>query len=239
MRGSKQLALIVCLGFTGVGVAWADPTPQLRVDYIENPYAPHDTHGSTLRLGTSVGFLHGQRQDVQSLGGTLAGGQRFGRLALEAELGLANLNATDLTNAKLGTQQRLGITARFDVLRLESRVVGPNSMFAVYVEGGAAQVWTQWSKPGASDPERIVPSNSGRVEGQVGFGIMLDHRLQEPVTIPRRVGWFLGWRVAFSPHDSEAAAVCRGLTCRVAAPMPAAMYTDRAMLFQSSMQVTW
>ncbi len=239
MRSSKPLVVIACLGVTGANVAWADPTPQLGVEYVESPFAPHDTHGSTLRLGTSVGFIHGQRQDVRTLGGTLAGGQRFGRLALEAELGLANLNATDLTDARLGTQERLGLTARFDVLRLESHVVGPNTLFAVYVEGGAAKVWTAWGKPAAGDAERMVPENTGRVEGQVGFGIMLDHRLQEPVTVPRRVGWFLGWRMAFAPHASESAAVCRGLTCRVATPMPDATYTDRTMLFQSSMQVTW
>jgi hypothetical protein len=237
---TSRLLVVACLA--AARTAAADPSQQLGIEYIEDPYAPHDTHGSTVRLGTSVGFIHGERQDVMSLGGTLSGGQRFGRLALEAELGLSNLRSTGTAepDVPLGRQQRLGVVARFDVLRLDSHVVGPNSMAAVYVEGGAAQVWTQWLRPAADDTiERMVPENSGRVEGEVGFGIMIEHRLQEPITIPRRVGWFLGWRMGFAPHDSEAASICRGEMCRSATPMPESTYTDRTMLFQSSMQVTW
>jgi hypothetical protein len=246
-------AVLACLSFTGSHVAWADPAQlgpsqlgpsQLGIEYIEDPYAPHVTNGSTLRLGTSIGFIHDARvgSDVLSMGGTLSGGQRFGRLAIEAELSLANLESTGTgdPDVKLGTQQRLGVIARFDVLRLGSHVVGPNSMAALYVEGGAAQVWTQWLRPDADDmTTRTVPDNSGRVEGEVGFGIMIDHRLQEPITVPRRVGWFLGWRMGFAPHDAETAAICRGESCRTATPMPDATYTDRTLLFQSSMQVTW
>lgn len=243
MLSSRRLwtgvAVLACLGFTGAHVAWADPAQQLGIDYIEDPYAPHVTTGSTARLGTAVGFIYGERQDVMALGMAAAGGHRFGRLTLEAELGLFQLQTADNTETKLGSQQRLGVIGRFDVLRAGSRIVGPNSMFAAYVEGGAAQTWTQWLRPGNADPERMVPDDAKRVEGLVGFGIMIDHRLQEPITVPRRVGWFLGWRMAYAPHDAEAASICRGVVCRAAPTMPEARYTDRAMLFQSSMSVTW
>lgn len=237
MGTPSRVAVLVCLG---VGVARADPPPQLAIQYVEDPYAPHVTDGSTLRLGTSVGFIHGQLQDVMAIGGTLGVGHRFGRLALEAELALANLDANDGANTHLGAQQMLGVNARFDVIRIGPRYVGPNSLLALYVEGGTQRIWEQWSLPNAGDPERMVPDNSGRVAGDVGFGIMLEHRLQEPISIPRRVAWFLGWRMGFTPHDAETASICRGTECRTASmPEQPATYVDRATMFQSSMQITW
>jgi hypothetical protein len=238
---SRVLWLVACLGVTGADVARADPAQQLAIDYIENPYAPHTTNGSTFRLGTSVGFIHGQLEDVMAVGATMALGHRFGRLALEAELGLAAIDGTDIANTRLGSEQTLGVIARFDVIRIGSRYVGPNSMLAIYVEGGAQRIWEQWLDPGANDPARMVPDNSGRVEGTVGFGLMLEHRLQEPITIPRRVGWFLGWRMGFTPHEAETGAICRGTVCEAATTttMPGESYTDRSTMFQSSMQITW
>lgn len=237
-------ALAVLVVSLAPALAAADPADQLKIDYVEDPYAPHVTNGSTLRLGTSVGFIHNERigTGVLSLGGTLSGGERFGRLALEAELALAKLSSsgTGEPDAEVGTQQRLGVIARFDVVRFDSHVAGPNSMAAIYLEGGAAQVWTQWLRPAAGDTAtRMVPDNSGRVEGEVGFGVMIEHRLQEPITVPRRVAWFLGWRMGFAPHEAEDASICRGQSCLTALPMPDATYTDRTVLFQSSMQVTW
>ncbi len=200
--------MLVCLGIGSVAsVARADAPPQLAIQYVEDPYAPHVTDGTTLRLGTSVGFIHGQLEDVMAIGATLGVGHRYGRLAIEAELALANLDAEDGANTHLGTQQMLGVNARYDVVRIGPHYVGPNSLLALYVEGGAQRIWEQWSLPDAGDPERMVPDNSGRVAGDVGFGIMLEHRLQEPVSIPRRVAWFLGWRLGFTPHDAETAAI--------------------------------
>ncbi|MEO8705778.1 MAG: hypothetical protein ABI867_37450, partial [Kofleriaceae bacterium] len=63
--------------------------------------------------------------------------------------------------------------------------------------------------------------------------------LQEPIGFPHRIGWFLGWRLAFAPHDSEPASVCRGISCRAAPEMADDRYIDRSMLFQSSLSVTW
>src|SRR5439155_23447142 len=131
-----------------------------------------------------------------------------------------------------GDGERLGVVGRFDVIRLGPHWVGPNSMLAIYVEGGADKAWNHWYRPGGSDNaqlERMVPNDSSRVEGQVGFGIMLDHRLQEPISFPHRIGWFLGWRMAYAPHPTEAASICRGVTCVAAPAMPEDSYTDRSM----------
>lgn len=230
------LLVLACLPFTGSAVAWADPA---RVDYVEDPLAPHKTNGTTARLGTSVGFLYGERTDVLALGVTAAGGVRWGRLALEAEYSYLELSAKGPSDTTLGDAQRLGVITRFDVIRLGSSIVGGNSMLAIYIEGGAGIAWNDWYKPDAGEPSRIVPDDTKRVEGQLGFGFMLDHRLQEPIGFPHRIGWFIGWRVAMAPHDSEPASVCRGAQCRPAPVMTQERFIDRSMLFQSSLSVTW
>ncbi len=201
--------------------------------------APHRTTGATVRLGTAVGFIYGERLDVLALGGTVAGGHRWGRLTLEAEYAYLGFQVKGPSSVALGDGQRLGVIGRFDVIRLGPRIVGGNSLLSIYVEGGAAVAWNDWYLPAHDEPSRIVPEDTNRVEGQVGFGMEIDHRLQEPIGFPHRVGWFLGWRMALSPHQAEAASICRGVSCRPAPMMPHDRFTDRSMLFQSSLAVTW
>ena len=234
---ARWLVAVVCLGFTGPAVAWAEGPHS--ADYVEDPYAPHHTWGQTARLGTSVGFIYGERLDVLALGLTAAYGERFGRLTLEAEYTYLGFQVKGPSDLALGNGQRLGAVARFDVIRLGPRVVGENSLVAIYVEGGAAVAWNHWYAPGNDEPMRVVPEDSKRVEGQAGFGFMLDHRLQEPIGFPHRIGWFLGWRLAMAPHATESAAICRGVSCAPAPPMPHDRFTDRSMLFQSSLSFTW
>jgi hypothetical protein len=243
------LLAIVCLAITGRGVSWADPAqgepavdPE-RFDWVDNPYAPHITNGSTVRLGTAVGFLFGEPVDTMAVGVTAAFGQRFGRLAIDGELDALSLKARGQSDLTLGNAERLGVIARFDVIRIGSEHVGPNSMVAVYVEGGAAVAWNHWYAPTAKQAMRAVPDDTRGVEGQAGFGIEIDHRLQEPIGFPHRIGWFLGWRVALAPAPGTDTA-CRSTaeSCRtVAPPAPASgdRITDRSMLFQSSLSVTW
>jgi hypothetical protein len=216
--------------------AWAEPA---HTDWVDDPYADHVTWGTTARLGSAVGFLHGERLDALALGATAAVGQRFGRLALEAELAALSLQARGGTGTRLGDAERLGAIARFDVIRIGPRWVGGNSLLAIYVEGGAAVAWNHWYEPEATERARVVPADTKRVEGQAGFGVALDHRLQEPIGFPHRIGWFLGWRFALAPHASDAATVCRGTTCRAAPSSPEQRFIDRSMLFQSSLVWTW
>lgn len=239
-RFAPWLVALVCLGFTGPGVAWAEsPRSPRAATYVEDPMAPHNTSGSTLRVGTAVGFIYGERQDVLAVGGTVAYGRRWGRLALESEYSYLGFQVKGPSSMALGDGQRLGVVSRFDVLRLGPRIVGGNSLLSVYVEGGAAVAWNDWYLPAHDEASRLVPPDTKRVEGQVGFGIEIDHRLQEPIGFPHRVGWFLGWRMALAPHETEAASICRGESCRPAPMMPHERFTDRSMLFQSSLAVTW
>jgi hypothetical protein len=228
---------LVCLAFTGSGVVWADPaTPDF---YIEDPYAPHHTVGRTARLGTAVGFLYHEPVDVTAVGGTAAAGYRFGRFAIEAEYTYLGFQVRGADPTALGNGQRLATLARFDVIRLGPRIVGENSLLAVYVEGGAGTSWNHWYKPAYYEASRLVPDDTRRAEGNVGFGISLDHRLQEPIGFPHRVAWFLGWRMAMSPHQEMTGSICRGVSCKPIEMMDEDRLVDRSMLFQSSMQFTF
>ena len=237
MRNFRWVVLVIlCHVVTAQRVTWAEPA---QVDWVEDPYAPHVTRGSTVRLGTAVGYLHGEPVDALALGLTGAVGQRFDRLAIEAELDVFRLQAPDGSNLRIGDAERVGAVVRFDVLRIGPRWVGGNSLLSVYVEGGAAVAWNHWYQPTAEQAMRVVPDDTKRVEGQVGFGLALDHRLQEPIGFPHRVGWFLGWRLALAPSSGVLATVCRGATCRSEAAMPEEHGADRSLLFQSSLAITW
>ncbi len=226
----------MCLGFTGSGVAWANPAHE---HYVEDPYADHVTKGTTARLGTVVGAVHGERQDVTAVGLATAVGQRYGRFTVESEYMYLTFQERGPSSLRLGAGHRVGVVARFDFIRIGPRYVGGNSLLSVYVEGGAAVAWNRWSRPDWDEASRLVEADTKRVEGQVGFGIEIDHRLQEPIGFPRRIGWFLGWRLGLAPHESGPASICRGVSCRPAPMMPEKSYTDRSMLFQSSLAVTW
>lgn len=241
-RFSPWLLAVVCLGFTGPGVAWAESPPSRapRADYyVEDPMAPHRTTGATARIGTAVGFIYGERLDVLAIGGTVAGGHRWGRLAIESEYAYLSFQERGPSSLSLGRGQRLGVLGRFDVIRFGPQVVGGNSLVSLYVEGGAAVAWNEWYRPAHNEPSRVVPIDTQRVEAQGGFGFQLDHRLQEPIGFPHRVGWFLGWRMSVAPHAAEPASICRGVSCRAAPMMEHERYTDRSMLFQSSLSMTW
>jgi hypothetical protein len=231
------LVALVCLGGTGRGAAWAEPAHD---DWADNPFAPHVTRGTTARVGTAVGFVYGELLDVSAIGLTTALGQRFGRLAVEAELTYLSLQPNGPSSLHLGNAERLGVIARYDVIRIGPEWVGANSLLSFYVEGGAAVAWNHWYQPAANEAMRVVPDDTKRVEGQVGFGVALDHRLQEPIGFPHRIGWFLGWRLAMAPHAADAATVCRGAICRsTTVAMPQDRFVDRSMLFQSSLAATW
>jgi hypothetical protein len=231
------MPLLVCLGVTGSGVAWADPA---RSDYVEDPMAPHVTKGTTARLGTVVGTVHTERVDATAVGLSSAVGQRWGRLAIESEYAYLQFQERGPSSLPLGDGHRLGVLARFDVLRLGPSVVGGNSLLSVYIEGGAGVAWNRWFRPASNQESRVVPDDTKHAEGLAGFGVELDHRLQEPIGFPRRIGWFLGWRMSFAPHAQGLASICRGgSSCRPAPMMAATTYTDRTMLFQSSLSVTW
>lgn len=231
----------MCLGFTGAGVAWADGASLAgpHIEYVEDPYAPHVTRGTTARLGTVVGFVYNEHVDVTAVGLATAVGHRFGRFTVESEYAYLGFQARGPSSLALGNGQRLGVIGRFDFLRIGPRWVGGNSLLSFYVEGGAAVAWNRWYEPAYDEDARLVPPDTKRVEGQGGLGIQIDHRLQEPIGFPKRIGWFLGWRVGVSPHDTEPASICRGVSCAPAPVMTEPRYTDRSMLFQSSLQVTW
>src|SRR5690606_9267868 len=102
------------------------------------------TRGQTARLGTVVGFLFHEHVDVTAVGLAAAAGHRFGRFTLESEYTYLSFQESGPSDIRLGAGHRLGVLARFDVLRIGPRWIGENSLLSVYVEGGAAVAWNRW-----------------------------------------------------------------------------------------------
>jgi len=234
MRNFRRFALVaLCLGFTGV--ASADP---VAVDDVV-PTAPKATNGSTVRVGTAVGFIYGAPDPVLAVGLQIAVGQRFGRLGLEGEYTFLDLREHGVFNTELGTTEdslsvgaghRLAALARLDVVQFGPMVDRTRALVTLYVEGGAAVAWNRWSNSALTGMGRTVPDDTKRTEGQGGFGLMI---------FPHRVAWLLGWRFAVSPHQDMTGSVCRGVSCR-AVMMPADnSMVDHSMLFQSSLEFTF
>lgn len=196
------------------------------------------TWGPTIRVGTVVGTVDAAAVSATGLGLSVGAGHRFGRLTVESELTAMRLLEKGPSSLHLGQSERLGVIVRYDVVRTTSRVAGPNTMLALFLEGGASQSWTQWFEPEADEQQRIVPRDTRRVEGQGGFGLSIDHRY---VTSGGRTGhfaWHLGWRFA-APSPSEPSYACRG-ACRLASePMMETENLEGSVLFQSSLGFTW
>lgn len=195
------------------------------------------TSGPTLRLGSVVGTIHANQVLATGLGLTVAGGHRFGRVAIESELTLMALQEPGPSSLDLGSRRHLGIIVRYDAVRIRSGIAGPYTMLAMFVEGGAAQTWNHWRKADADELPRPVPDETRRVEGQGGFGISIDHQVARPVGFPYRVAWQLGWRFA-APRPAQEEFACRGI-CRRSIGTPAATPIERSVLFQSSLTLTW
>lgn len=257
-RRSACCGLMVCLAFTGAGVAAADP-PQITSDdpvpvdtggmssaprvttdqWVDDPYQPHVTRGALLRFGTAVGQLTNDQRNYAALGPVIAVGRRAGRFWFDAEYTYLSLRDAGAASMTLGRVQNFDLVARFDVLRLGSRIVGGNSMAAFYAEGAVQRSMYHFDMPSLTDPARVVPGDSSHTQGVVGFGFLLDHRVEQPHGLSR-VGWQLGWRLATSPRDNhDPIVVCRGCIADVAQPAMTSRIYDTEMIVTSTLDFTW
>jgi hypothetical protein len=241
-RTLSATVVAVCLGFTGSNAARADEA-QLWARWVEDPFQAHDTTGTVVRAGSAVGILGLDGREYTTLGGTVAAGQRWGRLTLDAEYGYFEITERGPSNVRYGVAHELGLNVRYDVLRLGSRVVGPNSMAAIYVEGRVARQRRAADPLAPDETRRAVLPGGASNQLAAGFGLLFDHRLEQPRGFPSRVGWMLGWRVIGTPSPEPSGyATCRGSEC-IAAPAP-----DRSMevglgetslVLSSSLAFTW
>jgi hypothetical protein len=218
---STQRALVItlCLGFTGPAIAWADDSQEsIRDEWIEDPYQPHDTTGTEVRVGSLVGILAVDGNEYTGLGGLVAAGHRWDRLAVDAEYGYLEVTERGPSNLRYGVAHQLGVNVRFEAIRFGSRVVGPNSMAALYLEAGASRQLRIADAVSSSEmrSKRFPSGQANLLSG--GFGLMFDHRLEQPRGFPNRVGWQLGWRVIGSPRPEPSHyTTCRGSECTAAA----------------------
>ena len=179
--------VVVCLGFTLPGTAVAEEardTAEVRARWVDDPYEPHETYGPNLRVGSAVGWMVHEDKTYTALGGAVAIGPRVGRFALEAGYVYAELSEPGPSTLALGNVHRLSINGRADLIRLGSRSLGPNSMLAIYGEAGVARQLHHWYKPSSNAARRILPVDAGRSIAVFGFGLNLDHRLEQPPRLP-------------------------------------------------------
>lgn len=236
--GSTIIAL--CLGFTGTEVAWADGA---HAKWVDNPYQAHDTTGTEVRFGSLVGIMAIDGEEYTGLGGSVAAGHRWGRLSIDAEYGYMELTERGPSNLRYGTAHDLGVNVRFDLLRLGSRSVGPNSMVGIYAEVGAGRQLRTSDARQPDEPARKLLPAGGVNHLSAGFGVMFDHRLEQPRGFPNRVGWQLGWRVLGAPRPApDTLVTCRGSDC-TAAPMPGSSMelgvAETSLVLGSSLAFTW
>ncbi|MEZ4398771.1 MAG: hypothetical protein R3B06_02040 [Kofleriaceae bacterium] len=207
--------------------------------WVDDPYAPHDTSGANLRLGSAVGQVTHDGRAYTALGAAVAVGPRIDRFTFEADYLVLELTEPGPSSLRYGRTHRLGAMARVDVVRLGPRWIGANSLLAIYGEAGAARQWYQWSRPGLREPARVVPVDATAVVGVVGFGINLDHRLEKPLGFPNRVGWQLGWQLASTAaRAADPTVACLGPTCTA---RPSTMTTGRntSLIVTSTIGFTW
>jgi hypothetical protein len=223
----------LCLAFTFDGRARADSS---HVTSEEAP-RPNKTWGPSLRLGSLVGVIQARGKAATGLGLVAAGGHRFGRLAIESELGWLRMEERGPSSLELGSSTRLGVMFRYDVVRVSPVTIGPGTIVSFFLEAGASQTWTHWRAAAANELPRVVPDDTRRVEGQGGLGISIDHQVTTPHAYPYRVAWQLGWRFSAPPPVEEAYA-CRG-SCRLAPMMTRSSSMEGSVLFESSLQLTW
>jgi hypothetical protein len=235
---------MVLLAFTGagVGVAFADPSPVTHKNWVDDPYTPHVTDGHLLRFGTAVGPVRVDDRHYTGIGPTIAFGHRQGRFSFDGEFTELLLQAPGTGSIELGAAHQFAAIARFEPLRFGPHMVGGNSLLSIYGEGGLVRTIYQYFQPSLSEAPRAVPQNNSRSQVEVGMGLLLDHRLEQPLGFPNRIGWQLGWRLVTSPRATRDTMVaCRGC---IAAPVPAASSQhvdtyDTEMLLTSTLDFTW
>lgn len=211
-----------------------------RDRWIDNPYAPHDTTGANVRVGSAVGRLIHDRARYTALGMTIAGGPRMGRLTLEGHYTYLDLTAPGPSSQRFGSAHRLGVMARADLVRVGSRIVGANSLLAIYAETGLVEQYHHWLRPGVHERPRPVAVDGSHAGAIVGFGFNLDFRLEQPRGFPSRVGWQLGWQLTASDeHAPDPTVVCRGVSCLAQPVGTRATTRDTSMLVTSTVAFTW
>ncbi len=238
-------ATALCLGFTH-GAAWADES-HVRDRWVDDPYQDHDTTGAEVRVGSLVGVLELEDAVYSGLGGLVAAGHRWGALAVDAEYGYLEISARGPSSVRYGALHQLGVNVRYDVLRFGSRWIGPNSMASLWVEAHAGRRFVSGDPVAPNETVRARLSTSQATQLGAGFGLMFDHRIEQPRGFPNRVGWQLGWRVLAAPTAEPAGYVaCRGQVdddCTAApAPERPPMFTElgeTSLVLGSSLAFTW
>ncbi len=211
---SATCALLLCLLATPTSTAWADDSRW-------------SDDGITARVGTSVGYSDVADSRWSTLGGHVAVGYRVGGIAVEGEYERNKLLMyTGLGNRRVGEHKRFGANLRYYFANLGNHSNG-RSKILLFGETSAG-----WQRG------RLADTPFDRKDYGLGFGWLLNHKVEGVANRLQSVGWHVGWRITNStrPSDDMARIVC-GKHC----PMdePPADSVDIGLSMSSSLSLRW
>ncbi len=206
-------------------------TPQSLRDPLTVEEPTHITVGPAVTVGSTAGFAQFRGEEVSALGAHAALTLRFGILSVEAQFENVFLRdqARPGETPFTGTMQRVGLSARLDLLRL--RRFGKNTLLILYGEGGAGRQRANW----------VSGHRFTRSDITAGFGWVLDHRLNRPGRALSRIGWFFGWRFAVAPPSDMGPRYLASCQLRSSCPMSTSTAPDYdlGMFLNSGLILTW
>lgn len=216
-----QLAVVaaLCLWFTGA--------PEVRAEEPQERAPADKRMGATVEVGSLAGFARYRGDTATGIGGEVGAFVRLGPALVGADYGYLAVGESP----GRGVVERMGLSARLDLARIDRGFGGPNTALVLWVDAGVGHQRGRWHDGTAID----------RNDVSAGWGWLLEHRVRLS-TRPRRletVGWKFGWRLTrASPADStmDDVATCAnqgGCT----APDPQAH--DVGMVVSSSIRLDW
>lgn len=229
MLKSRLASLVLLLAFTGADVVWAETAHQ---DILPEDPEPKARIGPALRIGTAVGYSTFGSERVDTLGGTVSVAWQLGRVAVEADYGYFKLHEPLTTDERSGTVElgrfhRAGVSGKLDVLRLGRGVVGDNTKLIFWAEAGV----------GMQRGYFLTGETFRRNDAMVGFGWLLDHRLERPLGFPSRIGWHFGWRL-LETGDAKVSTVEK-IACKSPVCNESSGPLQIGLLVSSGMHFSW
>lgn len=159
---------------------------EVRADEAQTE--PSKLVGGSLQIGSLAGAAEFHGEAATAIGGRVGGFVRIGIATIGAEYDYLSVGQAP----GRGHINRLGATARLDLVRLDRRFGGPNSALVFWIDGSVGRQRGRWH-----DGQPI-----SREDVSVGWGWLLEHRVRLS-TRPRKletVGWQFGWRLIGAPR---------------------------------------
>lgn len=223
---SLVLGASLCAAFASLAASSAHATPSIATS---GPPKEPGERRNELNLGLLAGATDVGQDKRQTIGLQVSAGRRFGDLVLLAEYDYLSLGKP--TSDTRGSLSRMGVTARYSLLRTSAKPQNGSSRRGpvtgdYWLEMGAGVQRIAWDKGGVVH----------RPDLALGFGWQLDAVIGRRSPKPRYYGPYVGFRanVTRAPESTMAMpSMCAG-PCDTATPPPG---TDVSLMFHAG--VNW